>query len=103
MAGGANQSNIVLIGFMGSGKSEVGRLLAERLGRQLLDTDELIERDGATIPEIFAAEGEKGFRRHERSAIERAARTKGAVIATGGGAVLDPANVESLRRRGVLV
>ena len=95
--------NVVLIGFMGSGKTEVGRRLAARLGREFIDTDVLIEQEGLTIADIFAAEGEAGFRRRERRAVDRAARTKGAVIATGGGAVLDGENVKALKRSGVLV
>ncbi len=95
--------NIVLVGFMGSGKTEVGRRLAERTGRRFLDTDELIESTGASIRDIFASEGETGFRRREREAIAKAARTRRTIIATGGGAVLDPVNVKALKRSGVLV
>jgi 3-dehydroquinate synthase len=105
-SGGATplrQPNIVLVGFMGSGKSEVGRHLAEKTGRQLIDVDSIVQENGATIPEIFAAEGEVGFRRRERTAVEKVARSKGTVIATGGGSVLDAANVKALKRSGVLV
>lgn len=97
------RNNIVLVGFMGSGKSEVGRHLAERTGRKLLDVDSVVQADGATITEIFAAEGEVGFRRRERQAVEKLAKSQGAVIATGGGSVLDEANVKALKRSGVLV
>lgn len=95
--------NIVLVGFMGAGKSEVGRHLAERTGRSYIDTDELVEAEGTKIADIFASEGERGFRERERRAVQRAARARRAVIATGGGAVLDPANVKALRRTGVVV
>lgn len=95
--------NIVLIGFMGSGKSEVGRRLAERTGRRFIDTDEIVESAGAPIADIFASEGEVGFRRREADAVRRASRASGAVIATGGGAVLSGDNVRRLRRNGVLV
>jgi shikimate kinase/3-dehydroquinate synthase len=95
--------NIVLVGFMGSGKSEVGRWLAERTGRRLVDVDAVVEGGGPTIADIFAAEGEAGFRRRERKAVEKVARGRDCVIATGGGAVLDEANVKALKRSGVLV
>lgn len=95
--------NIVLVGFMGSGKSEIGRTLAARTKRKLIDVDEVVEADGAPIPEIFASEGEPGFRRRERRAIARVSRARNAVIATGGGAVLDPANVKALKRTGVVI
>lgn len=99
----AAPTNIVLVGFMGSGKSEVGRRLADRTARTFIDTDDEVEADGVSIPEIFASEGERGFRERERQVVGRAARSRGAVIATGGGAVLDPANVKALKRNGVLV
>lgn len=98
-----SDNNIVLVGFMGSGKSEVGRRLAERTRRKLIDVDSVLESEGATIADIFAAEGERGFRRRERRTIERVSRARNAVIATGGGAVLDPANVRSLKKGGVVV
>jgi len=95
---------IVLTGFMGTGKTEVGSRLAIRLGRAFIDTDELVERRaGKTIARIFADSGEAAFRAFEREAIAEAAERTGAVIAVGGGAVLDPTNVERLRAAGVLV
>jgi shikimate kinase len=94
---------IVLMGFMGTGKSEVGRRLAKRLGRAFTDTDQLVEQGAErTVREIFATEGEPAFRALERAAVADAAR-RGGVIAVGGGAVLDPVNVEVLRAAGVLV
>ncbi len=96
--------NIVLVGLMGSGKTAVGRLLAERLGRPLVDTDALVEEAaGCTIAEIFAAEGEEGFRRREAEAVARAAAGDNQVIATGGGAVLRPGNREALRSSGLVI
>jgi 3-dehydroquinate synthase/shikimate kinase/3-dehydroquinate synthase len=95
--------NIVLVGFMGSGKSEVGRVLAERTGRRLIDTDDVVVDDGVTIDDIFASEGEAGFRRREKKAVEKISRASSAVISTGGGTILDPANVKALKRSGVLV
>lgn len=99
----APTGNIVLVGFMGSGKSEVARRLADRTKRKLIDVDSVVEAEGTTIAEIFAAEGERGFRRRERRTIERVSRASNAVIATGGGAVLEPANVRALKRSGVVV
>jgi len=89
---------VVLIGFRGTGKSHAGRLLAERLGVPFLDLDREIEaRAGRPVPEIFAAEGEEGFRRREQEAI--AALPPGPlVVAAGGGAALDTENVRHLRR-----
>jgi len=95
---------VVLIGMMGSGKSAVGAALAQRLGRHLVDVDVLIEEaSGRPVAAIFADEGEVGFRERERAAIRQAATTTNAVIACGGGAVLDPANVEALRAHGTVV
>ena len=95
---------VVLMGFMGTGKSEVGRRLAQRLGRSFVDTDQTIEeRAGKRIAAIFADDGEVAFRRLEREAVEDAASRGGAIIAVGGGAVLDPENLRRLREAGVLV
>ena len=89
---------VVLTGYRGTGKTTVGRLVADRLGLPFHDTDALVEaRAGRPIPAIFAAEGEAGFRALEREVCAGLAGTEG-VIATGGGAVLDAGNVEALRR-----
>jgi shikimate kinase len=96
--------NVVLIGLMGAGKSTVGRLLAARLQRPFVDTDEIVEHEtGTAIAELFAAEGERGFRQHESAAVRQVAALRGQVIAVGGGAVLDIANVTHLRSTGDLV
>ncbi|MFE8072855.1 shikimate kinase AroK [Marinobacteraceae bacterium S3BR75-40.1] len=88
---------IVLIGPMGAGKSTIGRLLARELGYTFLDTDKVIEeRCGANIPWIFDVEGEAGFRRRESQIIEELVQEPGLVLATGGGAVLDPENRKML-------
>jgi len=80
--------NIALVGFMGTGKSTVGRALAARLARTFLDTDAMIEqRMGMTIPEIFQCRGERAFREAEVQCIYEACRSDNAVIAVGGGAV----------------
>ena len=96
--------NIVLVGFMGSGKSVVGRALASRLGWEFVDTDERIEAlAGCSVGEIFDAEGEAGFRRCEREVLASLAGTTGAVISTGGGIVLAEDNWPLLRALGPVV
>lgn len=95
--------NIVLIGFMGSGKTSVGSEIARRLGRELIDTDEMIEaKAGCSISEIFAKDGEARFRDLESEAVGTASEHVGAVISVGGGAVLRGENVAALRKTGVL-
>ncbi|HEY4938385.1 MAG TPA: shikimate kinase [Actinomycetota bacterium] len=95
---------IVLIGMMGSGKSAVGLALACRLGRNFVDVDATIEAGaGRPVAAIFTEEGETGFREREREAIAEATKTENAVIACGGGAVLDPANVAQLKTHGTIV
>jgi shikimate kinase len=96
--------NLVLIGLMGSGKTTVGRLIAGRLGRPFVDTDDLVERDAhRSVAQIFADDGERGFRQLESAAVRRVAALRGQVVAVGGGAVLDPGNVTQLRSTGDLV
>jgi len=85
-------TRLVLIGPRGSGKSAVGRRAARLLGWAFVDTDRLIEARGRTITELFAAEGEAGFRAVERAVIAALDPPVDAVVATGGGAVLDPDN-----------
>lgn len=93
-----------LIGMMGSGKSTVGRLVAERRGVPFQDTDRLVEAmAGKGIPEIWAEEGEAGFRRRESRAITAAAAAGDGVVATGGGVVTVPANVVVMRDTGLVV
>lgn len=95
--------NLVLCGFMGTGKTAVGRLLAGRLQRDFVDLDDLIvARAGVSIPELFARGGEAGFREAERAAVAVAASRRRLVIATGGGVPLDPHNLEVLGRHGIL-
>lgn len=96
--------NIVLTGFMGTGKTTVGRLLARKLGRRFLDTDEMIEeKENRRIVDIFAQDGEAYFRAVERQAVSKASELPNCVIATGGGVVLDQRNMERLRENGVIV
>ena len=99
-----NLSNIVLMGFMGTGKSTVGRVLAHRLGMRFLDMDAiLVERAGKPIARIFAEEGEPHFRALERALSQELSRQHGLVIACGGGVVLDPDNVRDYGRTGRVV
>ena len=96
--------NIVLIGFMGTGKTSTGRVLAQKLGAAFLDLDQEIEaEEGMAIPVIFAQKGEPYFRAAEHRMVERVAARQNAVISTGGGTVKDPANVALLRKSGVIV
>ena len=95
--------NLVLIGMMGCGKTTVGGLLARRLDRELVDTDAYIETQaGRSIPELFAAEGEAGFRARERSAAEELSRRRGLVIACGGGLPTQPEAMAPLKETGLV-
>lgn len=96
--------NIFLVGPMGAGKTTIGRQLARLLKREFLDSDREIEqRTGANIPLIFELEGEAGFRARERAVIDDLSRQPGIVLATGGGAILDPENRKHLAERGTVV
>ena len=100
----AYSNNIFLVGLMGSGKTTIGRLLARRLGKRFVDSDHAIEaRTGASIPWIFEIEGEASFRRREAETIRELTAQSGVVLATGGGAVLDPASRALLAERGTVV
>lgn len=96
--------NVFLIGPMGAGKTTIGRQVARALKLAFVDSDHEIERrTGADIPWIFDIEGEEGFRRRERAVIEDLCRQRDQVVATGGGAVLDPRNRADLARNGTVV
>ena len=98
------QRNVVLIGFMGTGKSAVGKILAKLLGRPWVDVDLRIEQaQKKKISEIFEKEGESAFRRLEKEMIRDVASQSGLVVTTGGGAVLDEENRKRLKQSGVLV
>jgi shikimate kinase len=96
---------VVLVGLMGTGKTTVGRLLAERWGWRLIDSDEQVEaRTGMTVREIFERDGEPAFRRLEAEALRDALTdSQPSVVAAAGGVVLDPGNREQLRDAGVVV
>jgi shikimate kinase len=96
--------NITLAGFMGTGKSTVGRLVAERLGWRFVDTDEIIEtRSGHTIAEIFAQGGESAFRQLEAEVCPEMAALVHQVIAVGGGALLNPVIRECVQTHSLLI
>ena len=99
-----SKRNIFLIGPMGSGKTAVGRHLARLFHYTFHDSDADIEaKTGVDIPFIFEKEGEAGFRSREKESIDRLTRLESIVLATGGGAVIDPANRAALAERGVVV
>jgi shikimate kinase len=96
--------NVVLVGFMGAGKSACGRLLARRLGRCFVETDDMIvSREGRSIPEIFRQSGEEAFRRLEAETLEALRLKSGDVIATGGGLPCHEGRMEALRALGTVV
>ncbi len=96
--------NIILCGFMGAGKTVVGRELAKIMGCRFVDTDALIEKEqGIAIKAIFAVHGEAHFRALERAVCERLGDTKNCVIATGGGTLTDPENVQAIKRSGKVI
>jgi shikimate kinase len=98
------KSNIALIGFMGTGKTAVGQVLAKRLNRQLFEVDKVIKKTaGKTISQIFNNDGEIVFRELEIEAIKKAAAMEKQVIACGGGVVLNTINIDRLRTKGVVI
>ena len=98
------EKNIVLFGFMGTGKTAIARLLGERLDRPVVEMDDLIEeREGTTISRIFAEKGEAYFRQQERELVMNLSREGGKIIATGGGVVLNPVNIRDFEKTGIAV
>ena len=98
------ERNVILVGFMGAGKSVCGRLLARRLGRCFVETDDMItSREGCSIPEIFARHGEARFRQLEAEAVEALALKSGDVVATGGGLPCREGMMDTLRGLGTVV
>ncbi len=96
--------NLALVGFMGTGKSSVGQLVAAQLHFRFVDTDELIEaRAGKTISAIFAEDGEPEFREYERAVVEELKNFHRTVIATGGGLVIQEANLASLKTHALVI
>jgi shikimate kinase len=98
------QGNIFLVGMMGSGKTTVGRALAQRLDMPFVDTDRiLVDRTGVPVTTIFEIEGEAGFRKRESAVLAELAEGEDQVIATGGGAVLAPENRATMRSGGTVI
>ncbi len=96
--------NIVLIGFMGTGKTSTGKMLAAKLGAAFIDMDQKIEEEaGMSIPEIFASLGEEGFRRLETEVLAEQGKRSGAVISTGGGCVTRRENYPLLHQNAAIV
>ncbi len=96
--------NLVLIGFMGTGKTTVGKKVAKELGMEFADTDKDIEKvTGLTVSEIFAKYGEVRFRSEEQAAVRRLAQGNNRVIATGGGVVINEENMAVLQSNGIVI
>lgn len=104
MTAPGGKRNLILTGFMATGKSAVGRQLAARLRYEFLDLDPLIEAEaGMPISRIFATQGEERFRAIESRMVEQVARRDACVIATGGGAIVNSQNLEALKRNGMVI
>lgn len=96
--------NIVLVGFMGTGKNVVGKVLAQRLGIRFVDMDQMIEEiEGRSIAQIFEKNGEPYFRKIEKQVAKEVSEYEGVVIAAGGGVVLDQENVDNLKKNGLMI
>ena len=100
----SSKPNIYIIGFMGTGKSTIGRQLAQQLEYEFLDSDQIIEKNaGITIPQIFEEQGEEAFRELERHFVETGHPNQGCVISCGGGLVLQPGLKEALQSKGMVI
>ncbi|MBQ1867451.1 MULTISPECIES: shikimate kinase [Selenomonas] len=96
--------NVILIGFMGTGKTSTGKMLASKLGCAFIDMDQKIEEEaGMCIPDIFAQKGEAHFRQLEKDLVERLSARRNAVISTGGGTVKNPDNVAAFKKSGIII
>lgn len=99
-----NRPNIYIMGFMGSGKTKIGSLLARKLNRPFWDTDaKIVEESGMSIVEIFDKEGESGFRLREKDLIERISKLNGNIVSLGGGTILNPENWLNISQSGITV
>ncbi|MDO9542223.1 MAG: shikimate kinase [Kiritimatiellia bacterium] len=97
-------ANVILVGFMGTGKTTVGKLLAQQLKKSFIDMDSIIEeRAGKSIGQIFEEDGEPRFREMERALVQELAAKTGLVIAAGGGIVLNPDNISDFNRSGKII
>ena len=98
-----SKPNIVLVGFMGTGKTSIGRRLSSQLRMRYVDTDDIVERDNRRrISDIFAEDGEPAFRELESKAVHKVSKLYNHVISTGGGVVLKEANMVELKRNGIV-
>lgn len=96
--------NIILTGFMGTGKTAVGKILAKKMEKEFIDTDKIIEeREGNRIVWIFQVKGEKYFRKKEEEVIEEVSQRKDCIIATGGGAIVNERNYRNLKKNGIII
>ena len=99
-----NKKNIVLVGFMGTGKTSVGKILSKKLNLPLVDMDSLIEtKEGKSINSIFADDGEAHFRALERQMTQKLANQSGQIISTGGGIVLNQKNINDYKKNGLVI
>ena len=98
------KDNVILTGFMGTGKTSLGKLLATKLGRPFVDIDKKIEDETQmSIPKIFEQYGEAHFRELEKAAVKELSQRRGLVIATGGGTIKDEENIRLLKSSGVMI
>lgn len=98
-----NRPNIVLVGFMGTGKTSIGKRLATQLRMRYVDTDDIIESDsGRCISDIFSEDGEETFRELESKAVRKVSKLNNHIISTGGGVVLKETNMAALKRNGII-
>ena len=98
------KNNVILTGFMGTGKTSLGKLLATRLGRPFIDIDKKIEDENRmSIPKIFEQYGEEHFRALEKAAVKELSERRGLIIATGGGTIKDEENLNLLKNSGVMI
>ncbi|MBL4576140.1 MAG: shikimate kinase [Opitutaceae bacterium] len=104
MSSHSNQVNLYLVGFMGTGKSAIGRMVAKRMGMTMIDSDGAIEKSyGKPIRKIFEQEGEKRFRELERNFVDEGHPAKGVVVACGGGLVIPSGMLDLLKSKGVVI
>ncbi len=98
------KTNIALIGFMGAGKTEVGKIMAKKLGKQFVDLDTQIEqRVGKSVARIFGEDGEIAFREHEIEAAKEISQAENLVIACGGGIILNQISIERLKKQSIII
>ncbi|MDR0820455.1 MAG: shikimate kinase [Endomicrobium sp.] len=96
--------NLVFTGFMGTGKSKTGKIVSEKLKMSFFDTDDLVEKkSGLSIRDIFKKFGETNFRKMEAETVKEVSEKDSVVISCGGGAVLNPANIANLRKKGIII